>query len=92
MKPDKPHDLTFGHYYTPEGHEHRWVLWDRGEFIYSTDNVSSALDIGLRFLGRDTEAYLDFVWAASGVIGRVLGGRQHILYASLLKDTRYVRG
>lgn len=92
MKPDKPHDLTFGHYYTPEGHEHRWVLWDNGEFIYSTESVAAALDIGRRLLGQGTEAYLDFIWGAAGVLARVLGGRQHILYAHLLKDISYVSG
>lgn len=86
------HDFAIVHYYTPEGHEHRWVLWDRGECIYVTGHIGFALNIVRKHLGDESDAYRDFLWEASGLASRVLGGRQHIFYANLLRDPRYVSG
>lgn len=81
------HDLTIAHGYDEATQESLWYLLDNGRVICVTDKVEKAIEEGRNLLGLHSH-YLYFLWDVAGLMCRLFGGRQHIIYAHLLTDGR----
>ena len=87
MKQRGRHDLAIAHGYDEAAQETRWYLLDNGRVICENHKVERVIEVAHNLLGRDSD-YLYFLWDVSGLMCRLFGGRQHIIYAALLTGGR----